>query len=350
MEPAAYVFRTDLAQQREASSSSGSGCGFNAVVLSAADHTIAPPNVKIPWSFSNVQIPAAWNASTGAGVTIGVIDTGVSSQQVLLGSSFSDGYSTNRSISKFGFYVDSTWPWATATDGSADLCGHGTSMVSTIGAPRNDDGLPVGVAYNANVISCRAAANVVIDGYQEQNGVKNAFTYLANLPSVRIISMSMGHVISVGKIADAIKYAYSKNKLVFSAAGTSTTYTNFVGVIFPATMPEVLAVTGVREGSPLQGCSVCHTGSKVEFTTPMERTLSGNTVPVNSYYNGNADYVGGSSVATATVAGIAALVWSKYPGWSRSQVVNRLRTSGSFYPVKNGQLGYGNINAATAVQ
>jgi len=60
--------------------------------------------------------------------------------------------------------------------------------------------------------------------------------------------------------------------------------------------------------------------------------------------------VGGSSVATATTAGIAALVWSKNPSWNRDQVLQKLRESSEFYPNRNSQFGYGNLNALTAVQ
>jgi hypothetical protein len=58
----------------------------------------------------------------------------------------------------------------------------------------NNQGQPVGVAYNANLVTYRAASNVVLDGYHEQNGVKIAFTELGNNNSVKIISMSMGHI------------------------------------------------------------------------------------------------------------------------------------------------------------
>ncbi|WP_435523501.1 hypothetical protein [Chryseobacterium indoltheticum] len=44
------------------------------------------------------------------------------------------------------------------------------------------------------MISYRAASNVVLDGYHEQEGVKIAFTNLGNTASVKIISMSMGHI------------------------------------------------------------------------------------------------------------------------------------------------------------
>jgi len=351
LEPADYrYFENEQKFGATAKSSSGSsGCGFESTALSASDYTTVTPNAKAPWSFTKHNIINAWSYSTGAGVTIGVIDSGVSPEQTLLGSSFNNGLSSGRTISKNGVYVDSVWPWSTGYDGSADKCGHGTSMASVVGAPRNNQGQPVGVAYNANLVTYRAASNVVLDGYHEQNGVKIAFTELGNNTSVKIISMSMGHIFSVGKIEDGVKYAYSKGKLIFCAGGTSTSFTNFVGVIFPAWMPETQAITGVKENTSNQRCDVCHSGAEIDFTYQMERA-SGNSIPVLSYYNGQTDYVGGSSVATASTAGIAALVWAKNPSWTRDQVLNKMRQSATYYPTPNSDYGYGNINVLQAVQ
>lgn len=352
-EPADYKYFANQTSQQKGGGNemqSDSGCGYESSTLSASDYTTVTPNAKVPWAFYQHNIPTAWNTSTGAGITIGIIDTGVSPNQTLLGSSFNNGLSSGRTINKYGVYVDSIWPWSTGTDGPNDQCGHGTSMSSAAAAPRNNVGLPVGVAYNSNLIVYRAASNVVLDGYHEQNGVKNAFTALGNNTSVKIISMSMGHIFSVGKISDGVKYAYSKGKLIFCAGGTSTSFTNFVGVIFPAWMPETQAVTGVIEGTSNQKCDVCHSGSEIDFTVQMQRSGSGNTVPVVSYYNGQTDYVGGSSVATATTAGIAALVWSKNPTWTRDQIINKMRQSATYYPTPNSSYGYGNVNAALAVQ
>lgn len=352
VEPADYRYfevARSLERNNESASSGGSGCGYESTVLAASDYTTISPNAKAAWTLYQHNVPGAWAYSTGQGITIGIVDTGTSPNQTLLGGSFNDGFSSGRSIQKFGTYVDSIWPWSTSTDGPNDLCGHGTSMASAAAAPRNDNGLPVGVAYNANLVTYRAAANVVLDGAQEQNGVKNAFTALANNTNVRIISMSMGHLFSVGKIADALKYAHSKGKLIFCAGGTSTSVTTFVGVIFPASMAEAVAVTGIKEGSGYVKCDDCHSGSKIDFTVVMQRS-SGKTVPVVSYYDNQSDYVGGSSVATATTAGIAALVWAKNPSWNKDQVLAKMRQSAHFYPNKNAQFGYGNINALLAVQ
>lgn len=350
VEPADYKYFAVKTAEERASSSGSSGCGFESTTLSSADYTNVTPNAKVPWAFYQHNIPPAWDYSTGAGITIGIVDTGVSPNQSLLGSSFNDGVSTGRTLQKFGVYVDSVWPWTSTTDGPNDQCGHGTSMASVACAPRNDNGLPVGVAYNANLIMYRAAANVVLDGYHEQNGVKNAFTALGNNANVKIISMSMGHIFSVGKIEDAVKYAYGKGKLIFCAGGTSTSLTTFVGVIFPASMAEAVAVTGVQEGTVFQKCDDCHSGSKIDFTVVMQRAVTGNAVPVDSYYDNQTDYVGGSSVATATTAGIAALVWARNPTWTRSQVLTKMKQSATFYPNKNAEFGYGNINALLAVQ
>jgi serine protease len=343
IEPGGYEY-----SKVEAAQGSSKGCSFSGSTISSADYRTVSPNARVPWAFDIHRIPQAWSYSTGSGVTVGIVDTGLSPNQSLMNSNFNDGFSSGRFVQKYGTYVDSFWPWSTKTDGPNDKCGHGTSMAAVATAPRNNDNLPVGVAYNANLVSYRAAEDVVLDGYHEQKGVANAFTALGNRSDVKIISMSMGNVFSSGRISDGIRYAYGRGKLIFCAAGTSTSFTNFVGVIFPASMSETIAVTGVEEGR-YKECDVCHKGSKVDFTVAMERS-NNNHIPVLGYYNGQSDYVGGSSVATATTAGIAALVWARHPSWSRSQVLNKLIQSAELYPNKSGSYGWGNINAEAAVR
>lgn len=58
--------------------------------------------------------------------------------------------------------------------------------------------------------------------------------------------------------------------------------------------------------------------------------------------------IGGSSIATATAAGIAALVWSRFPTFSRDQVLNKLIQTSANYPIRNASLGWGNLNADAA--
>ncbi|MDX8553175.1 S8 family serine peptidase [Tenacibaculum sp. 1B UA] len=349
IEPGGYSFLESTAQAKSSSSGS-SGCGYGTANLSTNDYRTVAPGAKLPWSFDAHNISQAWNYSTGSGVTVAVVDSGLSPEQKWMNQYFNDGYSSGRTVQKYGTFVDSWWAWSNNYDGVNDKCGHGTKMAAVATAPRNNDNLPVGVAYNANLVTYRAVENVVIDDYHEKRGVVEALTALANRSDVKVISMSLGSPFSIGNVSDAVKYAHSKGKMILAAGGTSTSFTTWYGVIFPANMSETVAVTGVKEGQ-YSKCDVCHTGSQIDFTVQMQRTNgTDNKTPVLSYYDGQANYVGGSSVATATTAGIAALVWAKHPSWSREQVLQKMKESADFYPNKHSEFGYGNIDALKAVQ
>ena len=162
--------------------------------------------------------------------------------------------------------------------------------------------------------------------------------------------MSIGNIISSGTVKDGIYYAYNRGKLLLAAAGTSTSFTNWTGVIFPANMSQTTAVTGVKAQSSYQRCNTCHSGSKVDFTIQMQRSWDNGRTSLSLARTGNQpDYISGSSAATATTAGIAALVWAQNPSWSRTTVVNRMKVASQNFPYRNGSYGWGNINAQAAV-
>ncbi len=342
LEPTGHVLQGDSQQRSE------SGCSTSSEYISSADYGTLSSGAKIPWNFYDHNIDKAWSLSTGRGIGVGVIDTGLSDYQSNMGYKFDDYYA-NRYVQKYGTYVDSWKWWATNTDGPHDRCGHGTSSSSAIAAPNNNNNSPVGVAYECNLVSYRGTSDVVLDGYHERKGVTKALEQLAVRSDVKIISMSIGYAWSIGNIEDAVEYAYSKNKMILAAGGTSTSWTNWYPVIFPASMNETVAVTGVEEQTTYDECDVCHTGSEIDFTFVMERG-NNHHQPVTGYYNNGAKYFGGSSVATASTAGIAALIWAKYPYWSREQVLNRMKWASHFYPNQHSDFGYGNIDALKAVR
>jgi subtilisin family serine protease len=192
---------------------------------------------------------------------------------------------------------------------------------------------------------------VIINGSKEKKGVKNALVAIGNRSDVKVVSMSIGDVFSSGTVKDGIRYANNRGKLILCAAGTSLSWTSWWGVIFPANMSETTAVTGVRSGSPMQRCNTCHDGSKVDFVAVMQRSWDTNRTSLTlSRYNNNPGYVGGSSAATATTAGIAALVWATNPSQSSSQVLNRMKQAASIYPGRSGNFGWGIIDANQATQ
>lgn len=330
---------------------SDAGCGGNGPDwgIPSSDYSVVAPNAKVSWNYEYSNIQNAWASSTGDNITIGLIDTGVNSGQANLNGSFASGQSTGRFCDKLGFH-ESCWWWWCSNDGVWDDCGHGTSMAGTIAGPRTSTGSTVGVAYNANLVSCRGTDDVVINGSREKDGVTDSFYYLGNRSDVKIISMSLGDVFWSSQVADGVYYAYNRGKLIFCAAGTSLSWTSWWGVIFPANMSQTTAVTGIRTGSPMQRCVECHSGSQVDFVVVMQDRNNTNRTAITLANSGNqASYTGGSSIATATTAGIAALVWAENPSMSRSQVMNHMKAASSNYPSRDGQFGWGIVDAAAAV-
>lgn len=319
---------------------STSGCGGSTYPLNTADYSTVTPNALLPWNFNNCNIPAAWSFAQGTNIRIGVIDAGISSTQPLLGSQFTSGESNvNRSITTDYTYGNSAFT----------SCTHGTSMCGLAAGPKNSVGGTTGVAYRSSLHFIRGCADVVLDESAELSGVRTALVRMGNLNNIRIISMSIGTPFYSGTLYDGVVYAHNKGKMLFAAAGTSFSWTSWWGVTYPAAHSQCLAITGVNESGST--CATCHDGSQVDFTIPMERNADSNRNSLTLSASGNApSYIGGSSAATATAAGIAALVWSVKPSLSRTQVYNCLRNTSQFYPNISSSRGFGNLNAGAAVQ
>lgn len=324
---------------------SNSGCSNYASTVNPLDTTLISPNSSQSWHHLASNVDTAWTkCDAGDGIWIAIMDTGISEDQSKLNDDFDEGDSAGRTIEAYGFYDPGT-----GIDGWEDQCGHGTSMTGLAAAPRGFDDVPSGVAYRSNVISYRVSEDVVINSSAEKTGLSNALYDAADDTRVHIISISLGDVFSNNQVRDAIIYANNEGKLIFCAAGTSFSLTSWYGVIFPANMNETVAVTGIKDGSRTR-CDACHSGSEVDFIIEMERS---NDISRHGVSLAEADlefgYVGGSSCATATQAGIAALVWGNNMSWDKNQVLNRLIITADNYPNRSNNFGWGIVDACAAV-
>ncbi len=116
-------------------------------------------------------------------------------------------------------------------------------------------------------------------------------------------------------------------------------------------MDEVQAITGIKDyDDRIIVCDDCHKGKQIDFVIVMEKRFSGLHALTTAMQGDVPTIVGGSSVATATSAGIAALVWSRFPNFTREEVVNKLVTTSSEYPRKKTYTGWGRLNADLATQ
>ncbi len=328
---------------------SDSGCGVAPNPnIPTADYRTVRPNVRVSWHLDEMNVPNAWNTSTGLGITIAILDTGTSDDQENLRSAFNSGDSQGRNLTALGTYAGG-W-FSSRPDGPDDRCGHGTQMAGLATAPRGNDNNAVGAAYNANLLSIRVTSDVIINGSSEKRGVADGLRIAADRSDVKVISMSIGDVFSNGRVSDAVRYAHGKGKMILAAAGTSLSWTSWWGVIFPANMDETIAVTGVQDGLPLRKCNTCHDGSKVDFVCVMQRRSDNDRTALTLAESSDTPAtVSGSSAATATTAGIAALVWATNPGQTKEQVLSRLQNASQFFPNRDGNFGWGLIDADAAV-
>lgn len=306
----------------------------------------------VPWNFDQHGIRKAWALSDGGGVRVGVIDTGVSRDQLQLrawdgtvgGSQgeFLNGMSGGRSLGRFGTMTDLR-PWDPHDD-----CGHGTRMAGTITAPRDGKNI-VGVAWRSGLASYRTGDDVVL-GYNNQDDVADAIRRIAEgAASRKVVAMAFGcyqwspNNCSASAVADAIR---RYPQLVFvAAAGSKGSWVPGTGcwsgtVYFPANMPEVIGVTGLapdtHDISP-QACS----GPETDIAAVI------GDVPATGVGTGTIHTFGGSSDATAITAGVAALIWSKYPAFTAQDVRNRLLKTADWIPTQ--YTGAGKVNAYRAV-
>ena len=324
---------------------SGSGCGEAAASAVASADFTSRNGGKVPWNYAYANIEQAWSRSQGEDIGICIIDSGTYPEQDALNGGFGRG----RSLSRLGVYQPS-W-WSSRTDGPDDQCGHGTQMAGIAAAPQTSTGRSIGVAYRSDLVTIRATSDVIINGSNEKRGVKDALVIAGNDAGTQIVSMSIGDVFSSGTVEDGIRYAHNRGKLLLAAAGTSSSWTSWYGVIFPASMAETVAVTGIRTGTPFQRCDNCHDGSLVDFVAVMQRREATDRTTLTLARSGaTPGYVGGSSAATATTAGIAALVWATDPTQSREQVLDRMKRAASSYPARDSEFGWGIIDADAATR
>ena len=354
-EPMGYEPNRPAANKAK-SSLSNSGCGNNTATADLAagiDYAVLSNGSKSSWNQADQYhgVRAGWNQSTGQGIKILIIDSGCSDAQENLGTAFNQGQSTGRSIERLVTLPRNSFlgiPYGSAETPN-DGCGHGTSMAGAAAGPRGTDGAAVGMAYNANLITVRAAEDVFIDASREVKGIADAYVLAGNRADVRIISMSMGRLTSSSQLADAIRYAYGRGKLILCAAGTSFDWTaGWVGVIYPASLPEAVAVTGLKSDLSTR-CDECHVGADVEFSVVMQQS-SNDRRPLTLAMSGDVpSTVGGSSVATSSMAGLTALVWARYPTETRAQIMGRLVAASSNRTARNSSFGWGRVNVGAAL-
>ncbi|KHF38445.1 S8 family peptidase [Halalkalibacter okhensis] len=269
-------------------------------------------NQTIPWGITRVQAPAAINRGfTGAGVRVAVLDTGISNHPDLNirgGVSFVPGESTYQ-------------------DGN----GHGTHVAGTIAALNNSIGV-VGVAPNTELYAVKVLG---ANGSGSISSIAQGLQWTAQ-NNIHVANLSLGSPTGSQTLELAVNQATSAGVLVVAASGNNGSGT----ISYPARYANALAVGATDQNN--NRASFSQYGTGLNIVAPGVGVQS--TYPGNRYAS-----LSGTSMATPHVAGVAALVKQKNPGWSNTQIRQHLLNTATPLGSSN-QYGSGLVNAEAATR
>lgn len=268
----------------------------------------------------------------GQGITIAEIDTGVDAGQPEFAGRVSPGIDFGR-LGGDG-----------RTDRDKDAYGHGTSMASIMVGRPGQFGIE-GLAPDATLVPVAIPLDGTVDA-QPDDRLPEAIRWAAD-HGAKIISMSLGGVRRHGynrtacppDEQQAIYYALRKGAILFAAGGNRGAGDDAVEE--PGVCLGVVSVGAVDRNGNVASFSSRH--RYLTMTAPGVDIAS--IGPQNAPFSGD-----GTSQATAIASAVAALVWSKYPSLSGTQVVARMlatldRRSDTVDP----SYGHGILNAYQAV-
>ncbi|MGB5404078.1 S8 family peptidase [Robiginitalea sp.] len=206
---------------------------------------------------------------------------------------------------------------------------HGSHVAGIIAAERGN-GLGVdGVADHVEIMSIRA----VPDGDEYDKDIALGIRYAVD-NGARVINASFGKSFSPNKewVYEALKYAAEKDVLFVHAAGNdgndlddtaNANYPNDQVFTGPEMVDNVITVGSLDQayGSGMVSAFSNYGKTNVDVFAPGGGIYS--TMPGNSY-----EFQGGTSMAAPAVSGIAALILSRYPKLSASQVKKIIMQSG----------------------
>ncbi|MFD7456553.1 S8 family serine peptidase [Streptomyces sp. NPDC059868] len=250
------------------------------------------------WYLKPMQAERMWKVSTGEGVKVAVIDTGVNADTPSL---------------KGQVLVDEV-PEAVDYRTTDDYTGDGTTVAELIAGTGAGGGLK-GLAPGAKIVPYRVELDALQVGAKEQEktpDLSDAITAAADTDA-KIINLSLTWKWVTGNDEAAIEYAASKGKLVIASVGIGEE--RKVG--FPSDRPYVVGVTSSdSSGTVSKGTAQGY----ADLAAPGEKIPRWCDETFRSYCVGEPD----TRTAAALASASAALIWSAHPDWTVNQVTRSL--------------------------
>ncbi len=321
-------------------------------------------------STAGMNLPGAWDKTTGTGVTVAVIDTGYVAHSDLA-ANIVGGYDfiADTAVANDGNGRDSNpadpgdWTAANecvAGEPATTSSWHGTHVAGTIAAVTNNSKGVAGIAYGAKVSPLRVLGKC--GGYDSD--IIDAITWAsggtvsgvpANANVAKVINMSLGGSGACTTATQtAINAAVNRGTTVVVAAGNSNAN---AANYSPASCSNVISVAATNRAGARSYYS--NFGSIVDIAAPGGETRTVETGGILSTLNAGTagpgsesyDYYQGTSMAAPHIAGLAALLKSASSALTPAQIESAIKTNSRALPgACSGGCGAGLADAAKTVQ
>lgn len=269
----------------------------------------------IDWGVSRIGADKIWETTTGVGVTVAVIDTGVEMTHPDLQGKVTKGYD---------FVNDKESP--------EDDNGHGTHVAGIVAASRNDVGT-VGVSHGTSIMPVKVL-NSAGSGYISDvaKGI-----YWATDNGAQVINLSLGAPVDTDVLRRAVNYAANKGVLMVAAAG------NDYGAPcqYPAAYDNVICVVATDSSNRL--ASFSNVGG--ELAAPGVSNYS-------TFLGGSYRYLSGTSMAAPHVAGSLAILRGICTDCNSSELIATLRDTAIDLGAEGTDIifGYGLVDLRVAAE
>lgn len=242
-----------------------------------------------PWALKHLGVPQAWSLSSGFGVIVAVLDSGVSA-----------------SHPAFEGQVVPGWNFVHGNDDTRDDAGHGTFNAGIIAAHRGPDHI-AGVAPGVKILPIKILDS---QGAGSTANFADGIVYAVD-HGAKVINISASGVMNSQPLTDAVRYAEDHGAVVVASAGNQANG----DMNYPAAYPSVLAVTASGPDDSVAAFSSF--GPFVDLAAPGVNISSTWWEPTkgDTYLTAS-----GTSAATAYVSGVAALIMGARPDLPPAQV------------------------------
>jgi serine protease len=273
------------------------------------------PDFDKQWNFNDpaqggdIHMVQAWDIERGGnpGAVVAVVDSGVAYRA-------GDGFTQCPDLAATNFvqgydYVNND---AFADDDN----GHGTHVCGTIAQSTNNGTYVAGVAFNCSIMPVKVMDS---SGKGTDDDIIRGIKFAAD-NGANVINMSLGSYGANPSLEEAVNDAASKGVVICASTGNE----GREGIYYPAAYTECMAV-GATNRSKVRA-SYSNYGNEIDVVAPGGQGPSDWIWQVTYQTAGNPGSpfvlkgMDGTSMACPHVAGLAALIKSHNPTWTRTDI------------------------------